>query len=288
MIEQITQETLEELRKIGKKAYPLYYRNVFNEIAKEKGLELNPKLTLEDGINEKLLKTTQNTTQFISQTNDKIETQSKNFVSKVEISDIHEDTIKLVKEFEEKLIKSLEESKSKIDELNKELEQAYKELHIDTLTKAYNRKALEEDLNKILKAGENRDLDLFIMIIDLDHFKKINDTYGHLVGDFVLIKFVQNIKKMIRESDKIYRFGGDEFVVLFNRITQKQVEIIANKILTRISSTKLKYKENIISLTTSLGITCHKKGDTPETIFKRADESLYESKIHRNRVTIKC
>ena len=288
MIQELVKKTLEELDKASKEAYPLYYRNVFNDLAEVEGLELDDKLTLKDNINEQLLKTSKETTDYISKQNREIENHSKNLVEDVEVTNKHEETVKLVKEFEKDLANKLAKYQNKIEQLNNELEKAYEELHIDSLTKSYNRKALEEDLNKILKAGKTKKLDFFIIIIDLDHFKKINDTYGHLVGDFVLIKFVQLIKKSIRGSDKVYRFGGDEFVILFNRIDKKIIELIANKILAKISSTKLKYKENIISLTTSLGISCHKKGDTVDTIIKRADEALYESKIHRNKVTIKC
>jgi len=288
VIQELVKKTLEELDKASKEAYPLYYRNVFNDLAEVEGLELDDKLTLKDNINEQLLKTSKETTDYISKQNREIENHSKNLVEDVEVTNKHEETVKLVKEFEKDLANKLAKYQNKIEQLNNELEKAYEELHIDSLTKSYNRKALEEDLNKILKAGKTKKLDFFIIIIDLDHFKKINDTYGHLVGDFVLIKFVQLIKKSIRGSDKVYRFGGDEFVILFNRIDKKIIELIANKILAKISSTKLKYKENIISLTTSLGISCHKKGDTVDTIIKRADEALYESKIHRNKVTIKC
>jgi diguanylate cyclase (GGDEF)-like protein len=288
MIQKLVNKTLEELEKAGKDAYPLYYRNVFNNVAEEEGLELDPRLTLKENINEKLLNTAKETTNFILQNNKKIENHSKNLVENVEITDTHKETIKLVKEFEKNLIDKLDKYQNKINELNKELEKAYKELHIDSLTKSYNRKALEEYLNKILKAGKDKNLDFFVMVLDLDHFKQINDTYGHLVGDFVLIKFVQIVKKIIRNSDKIYRFGGDEFVILFNRINKKDIDIIANKIVEKLSNTKLKYKDNIISLTTSIGVTCHKQNDTKDTILKRADEALYDSKIDRNKVTIKC
>ncbi len=288
LIKDIVNKTLEELEKAGKDAYPLYYRNVFNQVAEEEGLELDPRLTLKENINEKLLNTTKKTTDYILQQNKEIENYSKNLVENVEIMDTHEETVKVIKEFEEKLLDKLESYKHKIDQLNKELEKAYKELHIDTLTKSYNRKALEKDLENLLTVGKNKKLDLFVMVLDLDHFKQINDTYGHLVGDFVLIKFVQIVKKMIRNSDKIYRFGGDEFIILFNRINKKDIDIIANKIVEKISNTKLKYKDNIISLTTSIGVTCHKQNDTKDTILKRADEALYKSKAQRNRITIKC
>ena len=289
MIEKIVNQTLEELKKANKEAYPLYYRNVFNGIAKENNLELDPRLTLENmTINEELLNKSKETTEYISKQNEDIKTHSKSFVEKVEVFDTNEDIIQAIREFEDKLIDKLNQSQKKINDLNQELEKAYKELLIDPLTKANNRKALEIALDKILEAGKDKDLNMFLMAVDLDYFKRINDTYGHLVGDFVLVKFVKLIKSMIREEDRIYRFGGDEFIIIFNRATREVIEKIAKKIVSKISSTKLKYKEEIITITTSIGITCHKKGDTIETILKRADDALYESKIHRNKATIKC
>jgi diguanylate cyclase (GGDEF)-like protein len=288
MIEEIVSETLKELQKAGKNAYPLYYKNVFNSLAKEDGLELDPKLILEDNnINEKLLETTKSTTEFISRNNQELKRESKNLVENIEINN-EEETKKNVKEFENKLLSKLEQYQKKIDELNKELGKAYRDLHIDSLTKAYNRKALEEHLNKILEAGKNKNLNLFVMVLDLDYFKEINDTYGHLIGDFVLIKFVQIIKNIIRKEDKIYRFGGDEFVIIFNRIEEKNIMKIANKIVEKVASTKLKYKDNLISLTTSIGVTCYKSGDTIESILKRADGAVYKSKKQRNKATIQC
>jgi diguanylate cyclase (GGDEF)-like protein len=288
IITEIVDKTLEELKKARKDAYPLYYKNVFNNLAEEEGLKLDPRLTLQENINENLLNTTKETANFILEHNKELEKDSKNLVENIEINDTKEETKKIVKEFENKLLSKLEQYQKKIEELNKELEKAYRDLHIDSLTKAYNRKALEEHLNKILEAGKNKNLNLFVMVLDLDYFKEINDTYGHLIGDFVLIKFVQIIKNIIRKEDKIYRFGGDEFVIIFNRIEEKNIMKIANKIVEKVASTKLKYKDNLISLTTSIGVTCYKSGDTIESILKRADGAVYKSKKQRNKATIQC
>ena len=140
---------------------------------------------------------------------------------------------------------------------------------------------------EILEKGKNRDLDLCIAILDLDDFKGINDTFGHLVGDFVLIKFVQIVKSLIRKTDKIYRYGGDEFIIIFNRSTPLNATKTIERILNKIDKTKLKYKDYLIKLTVSAGITCHKKGDDVESIIKRADEALYEAKVTKNEYKVK-
>jgi len=166
----------------------------------------------------------------------------------------------------------------KIYELESELDKAYKELLIDPLTKVYNRKAFEKDLNKILTHGKSKDLDLIVAIIDVDDFKKINDTYGHLVGDFVLIKLAQFMKSLIRNTDKVYRIGGDEFIIVFNRSTLQNAQKSIERIISKISRTSLKYKDHIIKVTISVGIAAHKKGDTIESLLKRADKALYKVK----------
>jgi len=127
-----------------------------------------------------------------------------------------------------------------------------------------------------------------IVVFDLDHFKNINDTYGHLVGDFVLIKVIQFVKNIIRRDDKVYRFGGDEFVIIFNRINKESIETITEKIRLKIENTKLKYKDSILNLTISMGVACHIKNDSIESWLHRADKALYDSKKFRNKVTILC
>jgi len=288
-IKDLGYETLEEIDKAKKEPYPLYYKEVFNNLLKEKKIKANPKLILENPtISDKFLDETVKTTEFIQKTNETIKENSKEFVEEIEVKDLNDEIKILVKNFENDLISKLNESNDKINSLQKELNEVYKELNIDSLTKAYSRKALNKDLKKLIEIGKERELNLALVVIDLDNFKQINDTYGHLVGDFVLIKVVQMIKNIIREEDKIYRFGGDEFILIFNRIDKNIIKIITEKIRKKIEATKLKYKDNIIKLTLSIGVTCHKKNDDVESILQRADKAVYESKKSKNKVTILC
>ena len=289
LILNISQKTLEELKKANKLPYPLYYKEVFNKIVEDMNIEnqLNPKLLCkEPPLNENLLQMTFNTINEFQKKSDILKSTSEEIIE--EINEVEPDELKSnVIKFSAFLIKNLEELEHKVQELESELDKAYKELLIDSLTKAYNRKALKRDLLEILKKGKNRDLDLCIAILDLDDFKKINDTFGHLVGDFVLIKFVQIVKSLIRKTDKIYRYGGDEFIIIFNRSTPLNANEIIERILNKIDKTKLKYKDYLIKLTVSAGITCHKKGDDVESIIKRADEALYEAKVTKNEYKVK-
>jgi diguanylate cyclase (GGDEF)-like protein len=288
-IDEISNKTLDELKKAKKDAYPLYYKEIFNTLAHEANLDINPKLLLEDRVlDEHFLDKTHKTTEFIENTNNAIKDNSTEFLQEMEVQNLNSDIKNLVKDFETALIDKLDESNQKINELKKELNKVYKELNVDSLTKAYSRKAFQKDIQKFIEPGKDRTLDIALVALDLDHFKKINDSYGHLIGDFVLIKIVKLIKNIIRAEDKIYRLGGDEFILVFNRIKKEDITKITEKIREKIESTKLKYKDYIINLTISMGVACHIKGDTLDTWLQRADKALYDSKSSRNKVTILC
>ena len=280
IILKISKKTLDELKRAGKLPFPLYYKEVFNKIAYDENIidNLNPKLLcLSPSINEILIEKTHETLSHINSTSKEIKNHSQEIIE--EINETAADEIKeSVIRFSADLIDKINKMEEKISELESELNKAYKELLIDPLTRVYNRKALEKDLKEVLGKGKERDLDLIIAIVDIDDFKLINDKYGHLVGDFVLVKLAQIMKSLIRKTDKVYRYGGDEFVIVFNRSTllnaQKSIERIVNKI----SKTALKYKDNLIKVTISVGIAAHKKGDTIESLIKRADEALYRMK----------
>ncbi len=289
LINDISQKTLEELKKAKKPPYPLYYKEIFNCIASDMHIlnQLNPKLLCEKPtFDEKLVSLTKNTIEDVHKRTYEIKNSSKEIIEEIEEVDPENLKSNIIR-FSAFLIQNIEEMENKIKELESELDKAYKELLIDPLTKAHNRKALEKDLLEILEKGKERDLDLCIAIVDLDNFKFINDNYGHIVGDYVLIKFVQIISSLIRSSDKIYRYGGDEFIIVFNRSNLNNAKKSIERILNKIGKTKLKYKDYMIQITVSAGITCHKKNDDVESIIHRADEALYEAKITKNTLKVK-
>lgn len=285
-IEKIFEETIEELKKSKKPVYPLYYKEVFVTLTREYKIfeQLNPKLLcVEPSVSEELINKTADTVKDINKTSNDIKKESIKLLEEIEPVDA--DEVKtLVIQYSSKLLDQINKMQSKINELEVELDKAYKELLVDPLTKAYNRKALEKDLNKILEVGKEKDLDLALAVFDLDHFKQINDTYGHLVGDFELKKVVEIIKRLLRKEHKIYRIGGDEFVIVMNRIDLKSAEKVIDRIVSTISKTKMKYKENLIDITISLGLTMHRKGDMIEDMIKRADEALYEAKKKQKQI----
>ena len=149
--------------------------------------------------------------------------------------------------------------------------------NLDSLTRVFNRHALTNYLNKIC-SNPQIPYSFHLLMLDIDDFKHINDTYGHIAGDKVLIFLSNTIKKTLRDGDKIFRYGGEEFIVILNRIDSKKCQEIAKRILQSISTNTLLYKGHSVSVTMSIGATKYIKGDTPESLIERADRALYKSK----------
>ncbi len=160
--------------------------------------------------------------------------------------------------------------------------------NLDPLTKVFNRRALSSYLSEVC-SNKSVPYTLHVMMIDIDNFKTINDKYGHVAGDKILI-FISNIlRKTLRDGDKIFRYGGEEFTIVINRNSNEQCEIIANRLLHLISSNNLIYMGERISVTASIGVTKLKESDTPDSLLSRADKALYNSKKSgKNMVSKDC
>ncbi|MCX7811740.1 MAG: diguanylate cyclase [Leptospiraceae bacterium] len=157
---------------------------------------------------------------------------------------------------------------------------------IDFLTGIYNRHhfhtLLEFQLEKQIRYPTSNPF--AIMILDLDHFKKINDKHGHLVGDEVLKEFAAIVKNNIRKSDFFARWGGEEFIILVPETTKEHVLIFAEKIRALVEN-HFKNHPNLPKLTVSIGISLYTTGDNITTLLERADQALYNAKNHgRNRI----
>lgn len=148
---------------------------------------------------------------------------------------------------------------------------------IDALTKVFNRRELGKNLDELF-LSKDRPYELHLLMLDLDNFKKINDTYGHVAGDKILI-FVSNIlKKTLRDGDKIFRYGGEEFLIILNRNSDEGCELIANRLLKLVSSNNLIYMGEKISITASMGMTKLLKDDDKDSLIARVDRAMYVSK----------
>jgi len=146
----------------------------------------------------------------------------------------------------------------------------------DPLTGAYNRRYLNEFSFEYLKIVKRENKDLSLLLLDLDDFKKINDTFGHEIGDMVIKKVVEISKNSIRESDLIIRFGGDEFIILLPNTNIQSARFVANKIINKINE----YNQNKeFYFSVSIGSAHYQvNDDSIDNIILRADESLYEAK----------
>lgn len=163
------------------------------------------------------------------------------------------------------------------------LDQAFK----DPLTGAGNRIALNDNLNREIELSKRLDYDLSVLMIDLDHFKSINDGYGHLVGDEVLKEVVIQIKKCIRQTDICFRYGGEEFVVLLNNANIANARLIAERIRMTVSDLCISTDKGLLQVTLSTGLAMLKDDDTSNGLLSRADTALYQAKqTGRNKVCV--
>lgn len=158
-----------------------------------------------------------------------------------------------------------------------------KQAKIDPLTKVYNRNVFYDEIKIEIQSSIRHNNPLSIIILDIDFFKKINDTYGHDEGDKVLKEFAQTIKSNIRIDDILCRFGGEEFIIIAPFTDMENGIKFAEKLRIVISNYHF---TNIGQVTASLGITTLQNGDSTAKLIKRADEALYLSKSSgRNKVS---
>jgi diguanylate cyclase (GGDEF)-like protein len=159
------------------------------------------------------------------------------------------------------------------------LEQELEKLaNTDSLTGLYNRRRMQE-LLEMQKALTSRNRSSFALIfVDIDHFKKFNDTYGHSCGDYILNEVAAFMKKHLRQGDAIARWGGEEFLIMLPDTDIKGARIIAEKIRKAIAEEHFHLAGQDLSVTMTFGLTQHEAGHSLEDSLKRADDALYEGK----------
>jgi diguanylate cyclase (GGDEF)-like protein len=174
---------------------------------------------------------------------------------------------------------SLKEANDKLQDL----------AYLDPLTGLRNRLSLEEDVEKIIKNYEKNAVDYAFLMLDIDFFKDVNDTYGHDVGDFVLKELAKIFKETFREEDKIYRAGGEEFVVLLNRVNLQNSIEIANKLRLKVSLHSFHFEDTVFLKTISGGLFHSSLCELHDykNVFKFADIALYKAKgSGRNKIEV--
>ncbi len=157
----------------------------------------------------------------------------------------------------------------------------------DSLTGLLNRKAFQENLEKELSYAERYKQQRVVLYIDLDKFKKVNDTYGHDAGDRFLKEFATRAKKTLRQTDMIYRLGGDEFAVVLTNPQDPTPEIVAQRVIDVMAEPFIIKSKTIDFVTPSIGISFYPlNGTDVETLLQCADKAMYEAKKERNRYFI--
>ncbi|MBN1662762.1 MAG: GGDEF domain-containing protein [Deltaproteobacteria bacterium] len=189
-----------------------------------------------------------------------------------------------------KLTDELTDLTRQLNKKNRELESANititKLMNTDPLTELTNRRKLKEMIDKEMSRARRHGRPLSALMTDIDHFKSINDTYGHDAGDRVLVQVANILRMMCRKEDITARFGGEEFVVILPETPVATAVECAERIRKSIQSTA--YPGIDRQITASFGVTLFLADDTEESLIKRADTALYEAKQSgRNRVVLK-
>lgn len=195
-----------------------------------------------------------------------------------------------MKESVNDLKSSLDESQNEINKLRLELTAVREEAITDSLTSLLNRNGFKSKLNEILDDTGVVPRDVSLMVLDIDHFKRINDNFGHLFGDKVIQAVARLITNNLRGEDLGVRYGGEEFVIYLPNTLVDSAKAMAEKIRQGIESARIKNtitNDVIERITISIGVAEQKKGDSLDKLIERADQALYESKNSgRNRVTV--
>jgi diguanylate cyclase (GGDEF)-like protein len=181
------------------------------------------------------------------------------------------------------------EAEQRIQEQENNVSQLQHKIRFDPLTGALNRYALDEDISAEFSRSKRYIRPLSIVMADIDYFKKINDTYGHAAGDEVLKAFVMLVRKSLRDVDNVYRYGGEEFVIVLPETPGAGGVIAAERLRKNIEKHTLKHKTDSslqILITASFGVASYTDGDPNyHSIIDRADAALYRAKNSgRNRV----
>ena len=198
--------------------------------------------------------------------------------AKTVLSDIVTETKQLV-EISQILKSKLNEANDEMGQLRSELVKVKEMAATDALTGLLNRRAFDDVLAELV--GKARDSSHCLLILDLDHFKKVNDTFGHMVGDKVIRYTAGLLKKYVSEHHHVARYGGEEMAVIMPNTELKNALKIAEDIRESLSKSQLKQKDNGLSIgkvTVSIGVTSLKIDDSVESFITRADNALYTAK----------
>jgi len=160
----------------------------------------------------------------------------------------------------------------------------HESMHVDTLTQLNNRDFFYANIAAQMEKMEKEKSNISLLIIDLDNFKTINDTYGHMAGDEILKQFSNVIKNNIRDTDIATRWGGDEFVITLHGVDTKEAFHIADRIRREIDNYDFSFNNIFIKVTASIGISSIEDKIDINSFVELADKALYKAKVNKNSV----
>lgn len=157
----------------------------------------------------------------------------------------------------------------------------------DPLTGIGNRISMQQTLQRDIDTAQRHEQALSILMIDIDYFKRINDSYGHSAGDSVLIHVAQHIQKQLRTTDAVFRYGGEEFLAVLPNTCSEHAAMVAERLRESIEELVINYAEHAISVTASMGCATLRAEDSQQSVLLRSDVALYAAKHNgRNQVQL--
>ncbi|WP_019141151.1 GGDEF domain-containing protein [Noviherbaspirillum massiliense] len=179
----------------------------------------------------------------------------------------------------------VQQAEARIQQLESELEQMSELVREDQLTGSLNRRGLDDVFERELARAERRQSPLCIALLDLDDFKKLNDTHGHSAGDDALVHLVRVIKDTLRTMDVIARFGGEEFLIVLPDTPLEEAKMVVQRLQRELTKRIFMYNNERLLITFSGGVAMHRPQEDQASLVRRADEALYKAKrAGKNRV----
>ena len=205
----------------------------------------------------------------------------------MKLKDVFVEEMQKVKEHSHTLNEELEEHKKNSLILAEKLEQSQAQALVDPLTNVLNRSAYNLKMVQLTHEFKRYNKEWALLMLDIDRFKKFNDDFGHKLGDKVLKSVAGTVSDSIRASDQIFRYGGEEFVVILGRINAKTATQLAEKICRQVEKDYFVDGDKKFQVTISIGGAIISKDDTEMSLFERADKAMYRAKNNgRNQVVM--
>ncbi len=295
LVKKISQEIYKYSDNHHKRLTPMMYKKLFLKVANDKGItkDILDMIDVSTFIDDETMKLRLEKEENLSKLHNDISHKVDNLVEQTDLyskSIKSADSIELIKNRTSDYLSLLNISKQDLLNDKKSLEHISDMIFRDPLTGLLNRRFMHIFLKKEFSRQKRYSSTLSIIMLDIDKFKAVNDTYGHLIGDKVLHSISKLLKNSIRGSDVAVRYGGEEMVLICPLTNLEEAKMLAEKLRYLISKLRFQVKSGIFSVTVSFGVAeCKKEDDKdglPMDTLSRMDDALYQSKHNgRNMVT---